>query len=170
MNFFEPSLRLLCGVAAGTAALAVAQTAPPASSPLRCAQLLSADQVKTIAGPGMEALPPKQHEAGESECIWRRGSGAASASLAFRFFDRQAIGGNPVTRTVDGYFEMMVKAGEEVGDKKREPVAGVPRAAIIQGNAQFLVVVQRADGVARAVTGNLNRNQAVALAKVLSAQ
>ena len=70
-------------------------------SSLRCAQLLSADQVKTIFGAGMAAAVPKQHENGESECVWRRGNGAAAASLAVRFFDRHAIGSNPVSRTME---------------------------------------------------------------------
>ena len=137
-------------------------------SSLRCAQLLSADQVKTIFGAGMAAAVPKQHENGESECVWRRGNGAAAASLAVRFFDRHAIGSNPVSRTMDGYYEMLVKAGEEAGEKRRELVAGVPRASLIQASPQILVVVQRADGVARVVLGNLNRAQAVAVAKVIA--
>jgi len=137
-------------------------------SSLRCAQLLSADQVKTIFGAGMAAAVPKQHENGESECVWRRGNGAAAASLAVRFFDRHAIGSNPVSRTMDGYYEMLVKAGEEAGEKKREPVAGVPRASLIQASPQILVLVQRSDGVARVVLGNLNRAQAVAVAKVIA--
>ena len=134
---------------------------------LKCTQLLSADQVKTILGAGMAAAVPKQHEAGESECFWRRGSGETAVSLSVRFFDRQAIGANPVSRTVDGYYEMLVKAGEEAGEKKRETVVGVPRASLIQVNPQILVVVQRSDGVARVVLGNLSKAQAVAVAKVI---
>lgn len=136
---------------------------------LRCAELLSAAQVKAIFGPSMADAMPRQHEAGESECVWRRGTGATAASLAVRFFDRQAIGSNSVARTLDSYYEMLVTAGEEVGDKKREAVAGVPRAALIQASPQILVVVQRADGVARVVLGNLTRAQAVAVAKVIAA-
>lgn len=136
---------------------------------LRCAELLSADQVKATLGAGMVTAVPKQHGAGESECVWRRGNGAAAASLSVRFFDRQAIGSNPVSRTLDGYYEMLVKAGEEVGDKKREAVVGVPRAALIQASPQILVVVQRTDGVARVVLGNLSRAQAVAVTKLIAA-
>ena len=135
---------------------------------LRCAELLGADQVKAVLGAGMVAAAPKQHEAGESECVWRRGTDAAAVSLSVRFFDRQAIGSNPVSRTLDGYYEMLVKAGEEVGDKKREAVAGVPRAALIHASPQILVLVQRADGVARVVLGNLSRAQAVAVAKAIA--
>lgn len=135
---------------------------------LKCAQLLSADQVKSILGAGMAAAVPKQHEAGESECMWRRGNGPTAVSLSVRYFDRRAIGSNPVSRTLDGYYEMLVKAGEEAGEKKREPVAGVPRAALIQANPQILVVIQRADGVARVVLGNLSRAQAAAVAKAIA--
>lgn len=135
---------------------------------LKCAQLISADQLKTIVGAGMAAAVPKQHEAGESECAWRRGNGAAAVSLSVRFFDRQAIGSNPVSRTLDGYYEMLVNAGEEAGEKKREAVAGVPRASLIQANPQILVVVQRADGVARVVSGNLSKAQAAAVARVIA--
>ena len=151
-------------VAFGLTVSAFAQTPTP-----RCAELLSADQIKAILGSGMAAAAPKQHEAGESECVWRRGNGAATVSLSVRFFDRQAIGSNPVSRTLDGYYEMLVKAGEEVGDKKREAVVGVPRAALIQASPQILVVVQRPEGVARAVLANLSRAQAVAVAKVIAA-
>lgn len=139
------------------------------SPTLRCAELLTADQVKAIAGAGMAAARPKQHELGESECVWRRGNDAAAVSLSLRFFDRQAISANPVTRTLDGYYQMLVKAGEEAGDRKREPVAGVPRASLIQASPQILLLVQRPDGVARVVLGNLGRTQAVALAKLIAA-
>ena len=138
------------------------------SASLKCAQLISADQMKTIVGAGMVAAVPKLHEAGESECVWRRGNGAAAVSLSVRFFDRQAIGSNPVSRTLDGYYEMLVKAGEEAGEKKREAVAGAPRASLIQANPQILVVVQRTDGVARVVLGNLSKAQGAAVAKVIA--
>lgn len=153
-------------VAFGLMSGASAQT--PALT-LRCAELLNADQVKAIVGAGMAAAVPKQHEAGESECVWRRGNGPTAVSLSVRFFDRQAIGSNPVSRTPDGYYEMLVKAGEEAGDKKREAVTGVPRGALIQVSPQILVVVQRSDGVARVVLGNLSRAQAVAVAKAVAA-
>lgn len=135
---------------------------------LKCAQLLSPDQVKTILGAGMAAAVPKQNGAGESECVWRRGNGALAVSLSIRFFDRQAIGSNPVSRTLDGYYEMLVNAGEEAGEKKREAVIGVPRASLIQVNPQILVVVQRSDGVARGVLSNLSRAQAAAVAKAIA--
>ena len=150
-------------VALGLSAGSFAQTPT-----LRCAELLDAKQIKVIFGAGMIAAAPRQHEAGESECVWRRGRDSAGASLSLRFFDRQAIASNPVSRTLDGYYEMLVKAGEEVGDKRREAVAGVPRAALIQANPQILLLVQRGDGVVRIVLGNLSRAQAVAVAKVIA--
>jgi len=139
------------------------------ASSLKCAQLLSADQVKQMLGAGMAAALPRQYGAGESECVWRRGNGPTAASLSVRYFDRQAIGSNPVARTLDGYYEMLVKAGEEAADKKREPVVGVPRASLIQVSPQVLVVVQRSDGVARVVLANLSRAQATAVAKQIAA-
>lgn len=135
----------------------------------KCAQLLSADQLKATVGAGMVAAAPKQHQTGESECVWRRGNSAATVSLAMRFFDRRAINSNPVSRTLDGFYEMLVTAGEEAGEKKREPVVGLPRASLVQADAQILVVVQRTDGVARVVFGNFSRAQAVAVARAISA-
>jgi len=151
-------------------ALAAAALASPhaGAQALRCAQLLSADQVKALLGNGVEATPPKQHEAGESECVWRRGAAPGGAAIAFRFFDRQAIGSNPVTRTIDGYYDMLLLSGEEKGGGKRETVPGVPKAAMIQASPQILVVVQRSDGVARIVLSNLSRPQAVAIARAVA--
>jgi hypothetical protein len=165
--FSARKLLLACVLALSLSMPVFAQSAAPGGA-LKCTQLLSSEQVKGIAGNGMEAQPPQQHEAGESECVWRRGTGDSAISLAIRFFDRQAIGSNPVSRTPDGYFEMLVKAGEEVGGKKREAVTGVPRAVLIQAPPQILVVVQRHDGVARIVLGNLSRAQAVAVAKTVA--
>lgn len=164
-----PSARAQPGafVLACTLAFACAQPGA-AQTPLRCAQLLPADAVKTLLGNPVETTPPKQHEAGESECIWRRGAAPGGTAIAFRFFDRQAIGSNPVTRTIDGYYDMLLLSGEEKGGGKREAVPGVPRAAMIQASPQILVVVQRADGVARIVLTNLNRNQAIAVAKAVA--
>ncbi len=86
-----------------------------------------------------------------------------------QFFDRKAIEANPVTRTPDGYFEMIVSAGEETVSKKREPVAGMnSRAAFVQGQTQLMLVVHRSDGVARLLLGNVTRPQATALAKALA--
>jgi hypothetical protein len=114
----------------------------------------------------MEATAVVPRDAKVVECSWARGG---STTVTMQFFDRKAIDANPVTHTLDGYFELIVSAAEEAVGKKREAVAGVPsRAAFVQGQTQLLLVVQRVDGVARILLGNVARPQAAALARAIS--
>lgn len=131
----------------------------------RCAELLPAEQVRATLGAGLNATAQAARDPKVLECAWSRASGT---SMTLQFFDRKAIDANPVTHTVDGYFELIVSAAEEAVGKKREPVAGMPsRASFVQGQTQLLLVVQRADGVVRILLGNVTRSQAAALARAI---
>lgn len=132
----------------------------------RCAELLSAEQVRATLGAGLSATAQTPRDPKVVECAWSRAGGA---SISLQFFDRKAIDANPVTHTPDGYYEMIVSAGEEAVGKKREPVTGMTsRAAFVQGQTQLLLVVQRADGVARILLGNVTRPQAAAVARAIA--
>ena len=153
----------LLAVLACVPGLSAAQTAAVAP---RCAQLLSIEQVQATVGPGLVATAQTPRDPKVLECVWSRAGGA---TVSLQFFDRKAIDANPVTHTPDGYYEMIVSAGEEAVSKKREPVAGMAsRAAFVQGQTQLMLVVQRGDGVARLLLGNVTRPQATALAKTLA--
>ena len=139
--------------------------APAVVSP-RCAELLSIEQVRATIGAGLAATAQAPRDPKVLECAWSRAGGA---TVSLQFFDRKAIDANPVTHTPDGYYEMIVSAGEDAVGKKREPVAGlVSRASFVQGQTQLLLVVQRADGVARVLLGNVTRPQAAALARAIA--
>lgn len=138
----------------------------------RCLLVLTAEQVRTVFGAGLDVAAQNKAEAGVSECTWSR-LGAASGvgpSIRVQFFDRVAISANPVVHSVDGYFDMIASTAEEIASRKREFVVGVAtRAVTIQGNSQLLLVVQRADGVARVILGNVSKAQANAIARAISA-
>jgi len=164
-------LSIWCGQLSATLAavllcvpgLSAAQTAVVAP---RCAQLLTIEQIQATIGSRLVATAQASRDPKVLECVWSRAGGA---TVSMQFFDRKAIEANPVTRTPDGYFEMIVSAGEETVSKKREPVAGMnSRAAFVQGQTQLMLVVHRSDGVARLLLGNVTRPQATALAKALA--
>lgn len=137
----------------------------------RCLQVLTAEQVRAAVGAGLDVAAQKQAEAGVSECAWSRlgADSGAGPSIRVQFFDRVAISANPVAHSVDGYFDMIASTAEEIAGRKREPVAGVAtRAVTIQGKSQLLLVVQRFDGVARVILGNVSKSQASAIAMAIS--
>ncbi len=149
---------------------AVAQTAP-----IKCAQVLTAEQVRGAVGATLKVSAVQNAEAGVSECTWSRSGGAepgAGPTVRLQFFERTAISANPVVSSPEGYYEMIASAAEEIAGRKRDNVTGLTaagvRAATVQGTAQILVLVQRGDGIARAVLGNLSRAQATAIAKAIS--
>jgi len=132
----------------------------------RCAQLLSIEQVRTAIGAGLDATAQAPRDPKVLECAWSRAGGV---TVSLQFFDRKAIDANPVTHTPDGYYEMIVSASEDAVGRKREPVAGLAsRASFVQGQTQLLLVVQRADGVARVLLANVTRPQAAALARAIA--
>lgn len=132
----------------------------------RCTVLLPPDTVRAVAGNGFTAQPQRQREEHVTDCAWAKGD---SATITLQWFDRAAIQSSSVTRTLEGYADMLLTAGEEVAGKKRDAVTGMSgRAATVQGNTQVLLVVQRPDGVVRALAGGLTNKQILALAKALS--
>ncbi len=132
----------------------------------RCTVLLPPDTVRTVAGNGFTAQPQRQREEHVTDCAWAKGD---SATITLQWFDRAAIQSSSVTRTLEGYADMLLTAGEEVAGKKRDAVTGMGgRAATVQGSTQVMLVVQRPDGVVRALAGGLTNKQILALAKALS--
>ena len=132
----------------------------------RCTVLLPPDTVRAVAGNGFTAQPQRQREEHVTDCAWAKGD---SATITLQWFDRAAIQSSSVTRTLEGYADMLLTAGEEVAGKKRDAVTGMGgRAATVQGSTQVMLVVQRPDGVVRALAGGLTNKQILALAKALS--
>jgi len=132
----------------------------------RCTVLLPPDTVRAVAGNGFTAQPQRQREEHVTDCAWAKGD---SATITLQWFDRSAIQSSSVTRTLEGYADMLLTAGEEVAGKKRDAVSGMGgRAATVQGSTQVMLVVQRPDGVVRALAGGLTNKQILALAKALS--
>lgn len=168
---FFSSLRLTAGATVALLwlipAIAYAQTAP-----IKCARVLTAEQVRAAVRTSLKVLAQQSAEPGVTECIWSR-TGSAEPStgptIRVQFFERVAISANPVVHTPDGYYEMIASAAEEVAGRKREAVAGVSaRAVTVQGNGQIMVLVQRGDGIARVVVGDGTKAQATAIARAIS--
>ncbi len=140
--------------------------------PAKCAQVLNAEQVRASLGMTLAVLAQQKADAGVTECIWSRTVGADTSggpTISVQFFDRTAISANPVVHTYDGYYDMIASAAEEIAGRKREAVAGVAaKAAMVQGNAQIMVLVQRVDGIARVVLANLTKAQATAIARAIA--
>jgi len=159
------ALSLSMGLAMLGGGVARAQAGSTAVMP-RCTVLLPPDTVRAVAGNGFVAQPQRQREEHVTDCAWSK---ADSASITLQWFDRAAIQSSSVTRTLEGYADMLLTAGEEVAGKKRDAVAGMGgRAATVQGNTLVMLVVQRPDGVVRALVGGLTNKQLTALAKALS--
>ena len=140
------------------------------AAPTKCAQVLTAEQVRAAVGAALTVFAQQKAEAGVTECIWSRDATATGLTVRVQFFDRVAISANPVVHTSDGYYEMIASAAEEIAGRKREAVAGAStKAATVQGNSQILVLVQRGDGIARVVLSNVTKPQAAAIARAISA-
>ena len=73
-----------------------------------------------------------------------------------------------MTRTLEGYADMLLTAGEEVAGKARRRYRHGRTRRDRTGSTQVMLVVQRPDGVVRALAGGLTNKQILALAKALS--
>ena len=153
----------------------ISTTAYGQTAPIKCVQVLTAEQVSAAVGATLKVLAVDKAERGVTECIWSRTGVAepkAGPTIRLQFFERSAISANPVVSSPEGYYEMIATAAEEIAGRKRDTVTGLTgvgtRAATVQGTAQILVLVQRGDGIARAVLGNLTKAQATAIAKGIS--
>ena len=83
----------------------------------RCTVLLPPDTVCAVAGNGFVAQPQRQREEHITDRAWSK---ADSASITLQWFDRAAIQSSSVTRTLEGYADMLLTAGEEVAGRKRD--------------------------------------------------
>lgn len=149
--------------------LLLAATVTRASaSPLPCAEIVTDQALSAAVGVRVAAAAPIEREPGVTECSFSRPGASGNAVVSLRHFNRQAIVTNPVARTLEGYFELLVSAGEEVAGRKRESLSGGPRTALIAGNGQWLVIVQRPEGVVRVVVNVPGRPVAVAVARAVA--
>ncbi len=160
-----PAAMLCAALGVSVAGEVHAQAGAAAVMP-RCTVLLAPDTVRAIAGNGFAAQAQRQRDEHVTDCAWVKGD---TATITLQWFDRAAIQSSSVTRTLEGYADMLLTAGEEVAGKRRDAVTGMGgRAATVQGNSHVLLVVQRPDGVVRALAGGLTAKQITALAKALS--
>ncbi len=173
VGFFS-SLRVVSATALALLSL-IPVTAYAQTGPTKCAQVLTAAQVRAAVGVTLKVFVLPNAESGVTECAWSRtGSAEASSGPTIRvqFFERTAISANPVVSSPEGYYEMIASAAEEIAGRKREAVSGLTaagtRAATVQGSGQILVLVQRGDGIARVVLGNVTKAQATAIARAIS--
>ena len=161
---------------AACAALALVVTlssAPVGAQPktLACASLLTADELNAIIGEKMTDMGPRERSAGETECPWMLRGGSGFKTVAVQFYDLESIKALPATPTPDTFFESLVKGAEGMASGgKREMLPGIgQKAAFVPTTPQVLVVVQRANGVARIVGNNLTKAQITAVARAVAA-
>lgn len=156
----------VCALLMLSAAGAPAQDAAP---PLRCAALLTADEVKAAVGVAMQDMGPEERNPGETECAWMaRGGKDGFKSVAVQFYTTAYIAGgaNP---TPQAFYEDMVAFAEENNNAKRQALSGIGKAAaIVATDPQLLGVVQLEDGVARIVGNNLTKAQMTAVARAVA--
>jgi len=149
-------LALLSGVAAALSAQ---------GPPLKCATLLSADELKAATGAVFKDMGPEARHPGETECSWMATGGSGFKSVSVQFYEPGYVNESP-SKTLAAFFTMLAEPGE---GQKAEPLAGTGvKATLVHADPQFLAVVQRADGVARIVANNLTKAQISAVAKAVA--
>jgi len=144
----------------------VAQSKPA----LKCAAVLTAEELTTIIGEKMTDMGARERGPGETECPWMlRGGTGGFKTVSVQFYETAAIKASPTASTPDKYFEMIVSAAEGTASGKREMLTGIgEKAAFVPASPQVLAVVQRADGIARIVGNNLTKAQITAVAKAVA--
>ena len=137
---------------------------------LKCATLLTADELTTAIGDKMTEMGPRQRGPGETECSWMlRGGSSGFKTVAVQFYELSHIKASPTASTPDAYFEMLVSAAEGTASGKRELLPNIgQKAAFVPTTPQVLAVVQRADGIARIVGNNLTKAQITAVARAVT--
>ena len=138
------------------------------AGPLPCAEIATEQAVSAAIGARVAASAPIEREPGVTECSFSRSGTSGNAVVSLRHFNRQAFVVNPVARTPKGYCELLASAGEEVAGRKRESLSGGPRTALIAGNGQWLVIVQRPEGVVHVLVNVPGRPVAVAVARAVA--
>ena len=146
----------------------MAQATPGAAT--TCMSLLTADEVTQATGAAMEDTGGRARSAGETECAWMlKGQPGGLKSVSVQFYDMTYIKATPAMPDLDKFFEGFVAAGELTPNAKREMLPGIgQKAAYMFADPQMLVVVQRADGVARIVGNNLTKAQITAIARAVA--
>jgi hypothetical protein len=140
------------------------------NAPLKCAALLTAEELTKIVGEKMTDMGPRQRQPGETECSWMlRGGSSGFKTVSVQFYEPANIKESPTAPTPDKFFEMLVSAAEATGSAKREMLPGVgQKAAFVQATPQLTAFVQRSDGVARIVGNNLTKAQITAVASAVA--
>jgi len=147
--------------------LALAQSA--GSAPATCMTLLTADELTKAVGAKLEDMGADTRSEGETECPWMLRGGGAFKTVSVQFFDSRHIKASPNESTPDKFFETYVSAAEGVGSGKRELLKGIgQKAAFVPSDPQTLVIVQRADGIARIVANGLTKAQTIAVARAVA--
>lgn len=160
------SLMLVLVVLTPAGAFAQAPSAMPT-----CATLLTSAALTAAVGETFKDLGTEVARSGATECEWAFRLGTAGAkTLSVTFYDVEALKASPAYASADEYFESVV-SGAERGAVKRETLPGVGlKAAFVATTPQSLVVVQRADGVARVVGNNISKPQMTAIAQAMAAR
>lgn len=140
-----------------------------AAAPPTCATLLPAAALAKAVGTSMNDMGVDDRGEGRTECSWMaRGGSAGFRSVAVQFADMRAVAAHGEAPGLDPYFELEVASAEAAGSARREVLDGIGRkAAFVAAAPQMVVVVQRAEGVARIVGNNLTKAQITAVARVI---
>lgn len=161
----------LCGALVLISAYGPQSASAQPTATLKCAALLTADELTKIFGEKMTEMGPRQRDTGETECPWMlRGGAGGFKTVAVQFYEPSSIKASPTAPTPEKFFEMLVSAAEASGSGKREMLAGIgQKAAFVPAAPQVTAFVQRADGIARIVGNNLTKAQMTAVAGAVAA-
>jgi hypothetical protein len=137
------------------------------ASSAACAGIITADEVNAAVGDKMAAAGRSARGDGESECRWML-SGPQMKTLDVTFYEDRFLKTTPTAPTLDALYERILSAVEASGPTKREALTGVgERAAVVAGEPQSRIVVQRKDGIAVITASGLTRDQLTAVAKAV---
>lgn len=147
----------------GAAWLASAQ---PAEAPRTCAALLTPEEIKAAAIPGLEDPdePAVQvYQPGRTECVWQ----GTDVTVSYQLITTKVLEDDresPAER-----FRSDVQAVES-DDHKREAIPGVglDAALVPLGDGATLVAVRLRDGVVRMILSGVSKDGAIALAKAIA--
>lgn len=153
-----PLAVLLC-----LAAAPVRAQTPAEPSAVRCDAVLTAEEATAVVGESYQGPATSEPRPGFTSCDWQ----GEDSNFGFTFASLKALADDQ--RTADEEFEFDVLALES-DTTKREllPGIGVKAAILGAGDDALVVVVQRADGVARMLTYKLGREKTLALARAIA--
>lgn len=149
--------------------LAAPRGGSAADAPVPCGRILTAAEVKDVAGPGWISLGQEETEPGKSECTWLREDGRNPKAIAVTYWTRDAVKGTSLAN----HFEAQAKRAETVHENRREALEGIgERAVLVAGKkpgAMAVLVLQTPAGVAYVETDYLERSQLLLLARAAAA-